>query len=411
MSDIITAENLQLWYGDTHALKGIDMAIPEKNITALIGPSGCGKSTFLKTLNRMNDLIPSVRITGEVRYNGRSIFDKDVDVCALRRDIGMVFQKPNPFPMSIYDNIAYGPRTHGIRSKAKLDEIVERSARNAAIWSCIWVGLALVFAGYIGYSFGSEQVQLFLTGYLLEKSLSVDNLFVIMAIFSSFAVKDAFQHRVLYYGVLGALVLRLIFVAAGSSLVAMFGPYALASFGIFVLWTAWKMWQSMHSGEKEEIVDYSEHWAVRYTKRFIPVHNQLSGHDFFVKAPDTTGKLIWKATPLFLCLFVVEVSDVMFAFDSVPAIIAVTHDPFLVYTSNVFAILGLRSMYFLLAAGKRYLRHLEKSVVIILAYIGVKMLLDVVGIVHISPLISLGVVIGLLAIGILASLLPEKSAK
>ena len=137
------------------------------------------------------------------------------------------------------------------------------SARNAAIWSCIWVGLALVFAGYIGYSFGSEQVQLFLTGYLLEKSLSVDNLFVIMAIFSSFAVKDAFQHRVLYYGVLGALVLRLIFVAAGSSLVAMFGPYALASFGIFVLWTAWKMWQSMHSGEKEEIVDYSEHWATR----------------------------------------------------------------------------------------------------------------------------------------------------
>ena len=134
MSDIITAENLQLWYGDTHALKGIDMAIPEKNITALIGPSGCGKSTFLKTLNRMNDLIPSVRITGEVRYNGRSIFDKDVDVCALRRDIGMVFQKPNPFPMSIYDNIAYGPRTHGITSKKELDEMVEQALRDAAIW-------------------------------------------------------------------------------------------------------------------------------------------------------------------------------------------------------------------------------------------------------------------------------------
>ena len=134
MSDIITAENLQLWYGDTHALKGIDMAIPEKNITALIGPSGCGKSTFLKTLNRMNDLIPSVRITGEVRYNGRSIFDKDVDVCALRRDIGMVFQKPNPFPMSIYDNIAYGPRTHGTTSKKELDEIVEQALRDAAIW-------------------------------------------------------------------------------------------------------------------------------------------------------------------------------------------------------------------------------------------------------------------------------------
>ena len=134
MSDIITAENLQLWYGDTHALKGIDMAIPEKNITALIGPSGCGKSTFLKTLNRMNDLIPSVRITGEVRYNGRSIFDKDVDVCALRRDIGMVFQKPNPFPMSIYDNIAYGPRTHETTSKKELDGIVEQALRDAAIW-------------------------------------------------------------------------------------------------------------------------------------------------------------------------------------------------------------------------------------------------------------------------------------
>ena len=134
MSDIITAENLQLWYGDTHALKGIDMAIPEKNITALIGPSGCGKSTFLKTLNRMNDLIPSVRITGEVRYNGRSIFDKDVDVCALRRDIGMVFQKPNPFPMSIYDNITHGPRLHGVRNKAELDELVESSLRGAALW-------------------------------------------------------------------------------------------------------------------------------------------------------------------------------------------------------------------------------------------------------------------------------------
>ena len=215
----------------------------------------------------------------------------------------------------------------------------------------------------------------------------------------------------LYYGVLGALVLRLIFVAAGSSLVALFGPYALAGFGVFVLWTAWKMWQSMHNGEKEEIVDYSEHWAVRYTKRFIPVHNQLSGHDFFVKLPDGTGKLIWKATPLFLCLCVVEISDVMFAFDSVPAIIAVTHDPFLVYTSNVFAILGLRSMYFLLAAGKRYLRHLEKSVVVILAYIGVKMMLDVIGVVHVPPLVSLGVVMGLLTVGILASLLPEKAAK
>ncbi len=134
MSAVITVNDLCLWYGKTQALKNIDMQIPEKSITALIGPSGCGKSTFLKTLNRMNDLIPEVRITGEVLYQERNIFEKSVDVNDLRKNIGMVFQKPNPFPMSIYDNIAYGPRTHGIRSKAMLDEIVERSLKGAAIW-------------------------------------------------------------------------------------------------------------------------------------------------------------------------------------------------------------------------------------------------------------------------------------
>ena len=134
MSAVITVNDVCLWYGKTQALKNIDMQIPEKSITALIGPSGCGKSTFLKTLNRMNDLIPEVRITGEVLYRERSIFEKSVDVSDLRKNIGMVFQKPNPFPMSVYDNIAYGPRTHGIRSKAMLDEIVERSLKGAAIW-------------------------------------------------------------------------------------------------------------------------------------------------------------------------------------------------------------------------------------------------------------------------------------
>ena len=134
MSSIMTAKDLCLWYGENKALKGINIEIPEKSITALIGPSGCGKSTFLKTLNRMNDLIPTVKITGEVCYNGKNIFDKDVDVNELRRDVGMVFQKPNPFPMSIYDNIAYGPRTHGITSKVKLDEIIEQALRDAAIW-------------------------------------------------------------------------------------------------------------------------------------------------------------------------------------------------------------------------------------------------------------------------------------
>ena len=134
MSNAITTKNLCLWYGSAQALKNINMQILENNITALIGPSGCGKSTFLKTLNRMNDLIPGVRITGEVQYQDTDIFAPGLDVSTLRKEIGMVFQKPNPFPMSIYDNIAYGPRTHGIIGKAKLDDIVEQSLRGAAIW-------------------------------------------------------------------------------------------------------------------------------------------------------------------------------------------------------------------------------------------------------------------------------------
>lgn len=133
MDNIITTKDLNLWYGVSHALKNIDMSIPEKEITALIGPSGCGKSTYLKTLNRMNDLVENCRIEGEVKLSGVDVY-KEMDVNILRKRVGMVFQKPNPFPMSIYDNIAYGPRIHGIRSKVKLDEIVERSLTQAAIW-------------------------------------------------------------------------------------------------------------------------------------------------------------------------------------------------------------------------------------------------------------------------------------
>ena len=131
---IISVKDMCLWYGDHQALKDVSIEIPEKSITAFIGPSGCGKSTFLKTLNRMNDLIPGVKITGDIRYEGIDIFSKEVDVNNLRKEIGMVFQKPNPFPMSIYDNIAYGPRTHGITNRVELDEIVERALRDAAIW-------------------------------------------------------------------------------------------------------------------------------------------------------------------------------------------------------------------------------------------------------------------------------------
>ncbi len=134
MTPVISVKDLNLWYGAAQALHHVNMDVNPNSITALIGPSGCGKSTFLKTLNRMNDLVPNVKITGQVRYNGQDIFAPSVDVSELRREVGMVFQKPNPFPMSVYDNVAYGPRTHGVRSKAKLDELVESALRAAAIW-------------------------------------------------------------------------------------------------------------------------------------------------------------------------------------------------------------------------------------------------------------------------------------
>lgn len=279
----------------------------------------------------------------------------------------------------------------------KGDKVI--SVQNAAAWSVFWVGVSFLFAWYVGATHGADHSSLFIAGYLLEKSLSVDNLFVMMAIFSSFAIKDEFQHRVLYYGILGALILRLLFVAVGSSILLMFGKWALTVFGLFVLWSAWKMWQQSGK-DSDDIEDYSHHWSVRLVQRFFPVYPKISGNDFFVRRE---GKLF--CTPLFICLVVIEFADIMFAFDSVPAIIAITREPFLVYTSNIFAILGLRSMYFLLAAAKRYLCHLEKAVIAILVFIGIKMLLDVLGIVHVTPTISLFIVIGLLSGGIVWSII------
>lgn len=270
------------------------------------------------------------------------------------------------------------------------------SMRDAALWSVFWILLSLGFAFYVGETHGKDQGALFLAGYLLEKSLSVDNLFVFMAIFASFSIRDELQHRVLYYGIIGALILRIVFVAIGTSLLA-FGKWALVGFGVFVLWSAWKMWTQSRQ-DHEEIVDYSQHWSVRLATKFFPVYPKVDNHNFFTRQDG-----ILCCTPLFLCLVVIEIADVMFAFDSVPAVIAVTREPFLVYTSNIFAILGLRSLYFLLAAAKRFLVHLEKAVIAILAFIGIKMLLDAFGVFHIDPMISLAVVGGLLVLGIAAS--------
>lgn len=274
------------------------------------------------------------------------------------------------------------------------------SGKNAALWTVFWILLSLAFGGYVWKTHGLHDFSLYMAGYLLEKSLSVDNLFVMMAIFAAFSVQDKYQHRVLYYGIIGALVLRLVFVALGSALLQAFGNAALVILALFVLWSAWKMWLSSIHADRDAEVDYTQHWSVKIARRFFSVYPHVESHNFFVRAHGRHA-----VTPLFLCLLCIEFADVMFAFDSVPAVLAVTEKPFLVYTSNIFAILGLRSMYFLLAAAKRYLVHLEKAVICILVYIGLKMLVTVVFGYHMPAMLSLAIVLLFLLAGVVASLL------
>ena len=296
------------------------------------------------------------------------------------------------------------------------------SIRSAGAWTLFWIAVSLVFGGYVWVTHGGGDAAAFMSGYVLEKAMSIDNLFVMMAIFTSFHIADKYQHRVLYYGILGALVLRMIFVALGVGFINNFGEYAMTAFGLFIVWSAFKMAQAtgigilaytMFMDEKkkqerrakhvkqaeEKEVDFTKHWAVRLFGRFFPVHNKIEGHKFFVAGA---------ATPLFLCLIVIEFADIMFAFDSVPAIIAITKNPFLVYTSNIFAILGMRSMYFCLSALKRQLIHLEKAVIATLVFIGFKMLAEVFFGWHIGAFESLVVILGLMAAGVIASLLDKK---
>lgn len=301
---------------------------------------------------------------------------------------------------------------------------------SALIWSLIWIVLALCFAGYLHVAYpGTGFSALFLTGYALEKVLSVDNLMVFVAIFSAFGVPEGYRHRVLFYGVLGAIIFRLLFVVAGSWLYAL-GPWVEFVFAAIIVWTAIQMLKE--DGEGEEIQDFSNHWSVNLTKRFLPVWPKLVGHNFFVtrrqaeamlqqpehadvKVPP--GRWVY-ATPLLLCLVTVEVADVLFAFDSVPAIIAVTKEPLLVYSAMIFAILGLRQLYFVLAALQKYLVHLAKAIILLLFFIAFKLTLAASVKVFsldpewkIDPDTSLAVVLIVLGLGVIASLvLPSKDA-
>lgn len=297
----------------------------------------------------------------------------------------------------------------------------------AAAWSVFWIAISLAFAGFLYVQHGSEIASLFITGYALEKVLSVDNLFVFMAIFAWFKVPDGYRHRVLYWGIIGAIVFRAIFVAIGTGLLA-FGPWVEIVFAVIVAWTAVMMLRA-EEGDEEE--DYSKHMAYRFAHKLFPVWPKLYGHNFFVsraaleqevQKPENRGLSLqekgkWFATPLLLCLFVVEVSDVLFAFDSVPAVIAVSREPLIVYSAMLFAILGLRTLYFVLEALKRYLVHLEKAVIVLLFFIAGKLALNATNHlfhhgISLDPDTSLLIVLGVLAIGILASLIfPEKEEK
>lgn len=254
----------------------------------------------------------------------------------------------------------------------KKDEKI--SLTQAALWSIFWIGVAAAFGGYLYLAAGSEAASLFFSGYILEKSLSIDNLFVMAAIFSWFRIPEIYRHRVLYFGIIGAIIFRLVFVAVGTSLLGI-SPWMEFVFAIMVAYSAVMMMKK--GDDSEDIEDYSNHLAYRAVYRFSPVFPRLLGHSFFVRNQEVSAQISadekaklqnqisklnakWIATPLFLCLCVIELSDVMFAFDSVPAVIAVSRDPLIIYSAMIFAILGLRTLYFVLEALKSYLAHLEK---------------------------------------------------
>jgi len=267
----------------------------------------------------------------------------------------------------------------------------EPSQKEALIESAIWVSFGLAFGGVIALAFGGQATTEYLSGYVIEKSLSVDNVFVWAMLFATFKIPLKYQHRVLFWGIFGALLLRGIFIWAGTALIAKFW-WVLLVFGALLIVTGLKILRHRNDeGEKEHTA------GIRLLKKVMPVSDELDGHKFFTKVNAKRA-----ATPLFAALVVVELTDVIFAVDSVPAILAVSNEPFLVFASNAFAIMGLRAMYFLLANAKEKFHFLSHALGIILIYVGVKM--SISHWYHIDTLVSLGVIVGLLSLSIWASL-------
>jgi len=271
------------------------------------------------------------------------------------------------------------------------------SLKEAAVWSAVWVALSLCFAFAIYRTMGEESGLEFLTGYLIEYALSVDNIFVFVLIFSYFRVPEKYQHRVLFWGIIGALVLRGVMIVAGSALVSRFA-WTLYIFGAFLVFTGLRMALqkdgAAYNPERDPVL--------RLARKLLPVTQDYRGDQFFVREPDKTGTIRSFATPLFIVLIIVDTTDIIFATDSIPAIFAVTRDPFIVYTSNICAVLGLRALYFLLASVVDKFVYLKIGLSLVLIFIGTKMLLE--PFIHLPIIASLGVVGALLGASILASL-------
>jgi tellurite resistance protein TerC len=288
----------------------------------------------------------------------------------------------------------------------KNDHVIK--SKEAGIWTAIWVSVALAFSGVIYWLFSAgltenptgltpnDAVLKYITGYLIELSLSIDNVFVIAVIFSAFKIPPLYQHRVLFWGILGAIIFRALMILFGVALITKF-EWIIYVFGVFLLYTAFKMLKS-------DDTDFNpkDSFVFKQLKKIYPITSQINGHDFFVKKMGVRA-----ATPLFVALIIIELTDILFALDSIPAILAITADPFIVFSSNILAILGLRSMYFLISRMLAKFRFINYSLVVILAFVGLKMLFS--HFIHLPEWVSLTVISVSLVSGVLASLLiPEK---
>ena len=295
----------------------------------------------------------------------------------------------------------------------KKDEVMK--VKTALLWSAFWIGLAVIFnigiyfvgGNFWGEALAKQKALEFLTGYLIEESLSVDNLFVFIMIFSFFGIEPKYQHRILFWGIIGAIVMRAIFIFAGVAIIEKFA-WVMYIFGAFLIYTGIHM--LFEKDDKKEF-DPNKNIAVRLFRKIMPISHDKTHTNFFVRK----NKVLY-ATPFFIALLLIEVSDLIFAIDSIPAVLSVSKDPFIVYTSNIFAILGLRSLYFALSGVMQYFRYLKFALAFILSFIGIKMCIneftkEMNYEFHISNFVSLGLIVSALTLSILASVIVEKRSK